>query len=62
MQQTGKVQPRQDAVGRRHALLRGWKMEACDFWQQEGCPVAQDPGSRGEEQAPSEEESGLDTI
>lgn len=62
MQQAGKVRPRQDAVGRRHALLRGCKLEACDFGQQEGCPAVQGPGSRGKEKASSEEDSRLDTV
>lgn len=30
--------------------------------QQEGCPVVQGLGSRGEEQAPSKEESRLDAV
>lgn len=59
---TGKVQLRLDGMGKRHALLREWKLEACDFWQQGGWPMVQGPGSRRDEQAPSEEESRLDTI
>lgn len=42
----GKVQLRLDRMGKRHALLREWKLEACDFWQQGGLPMVQGPGSR----------------